>query len=157
MAGPRWRAPAGYLGALALLLLALYAAAPGGRDGGEAPGPAERPLQAEIQGLAEEGRRLDARLPHHRARQEAKWRVTAEVEAGRLSLWEAAARFRDLNAPDPVIVEATRLTWEGRPYEECLCRNVIRYVRRDGHPDLADRLEKELGMRLKDGPLRLPE
>ena len=128
---------------------------------GEAAAPDEDlheapPLADQFKELRDQGRRLDTRLAVHLNRQEAKRRVAGELVAGRLTLLEAAARFRDLNAAEPTLVEGTCLTWGGRPYEECLCRSVLKYVRTGGHHDLADRLEAELRKCVKDGSLRLP-
>ena len=109
----------------------------------------------EMDRLAAQSSQLDARLPAYRERQEAKSQVAEEVVRGRLGLLEAAARFRDLNAADPWLVEAMRTQHSGMSYEESLCRSVLKYVR-PRQPELARGLEVELHKHVKDGKLRLP-
>jgi hypothetical protein len=59
------------------------------------------------------------------ARNAAKRRFAAEVAAGRLTLFQAAARFRDLNARTPGLAEHVCNASPGIPYEVLLCRQVI--------------------------------
>jgi hypothetical protein len=92
-----------------------------------------------------------------------KQRLAGEVIAGRLSLLEAAARFRDLDEQPPAACrEALRGNYWGASDDECHCRAVLQYVRvemclRPGvDPDLAERLEAELRALREHGDLRLP-
>jgi hypothetical protein len=81
-----------------------------------------------------------------------KHALTAEVIASRLSLVEAARRFRDLDAAAPQFNrEAFCRTWPGRTDEERYCREVMGFVRttltdEPGRRQLVmGRLETELG------------
>jgi hypothetical protein len=92
-----------------------------------------------------------------------KQRLAGEVIAGRLSLREAAARFRGLDGQPPAACgEGLRATFPGASDDECRCRAVLSYVRvetslRPGaDPAVADRLEAELRGLLERGDLRLP-
>src|SRR5262249_23603605 len=58
----------------------------------------------------------------------AKDQVADEVIAGRLTLVEAAARFRDLNAVPPDHPDPYRTTYPGGSDREKLCRQVISWV-----------------------------
>ena len=106
--------------------------------------------------------RLDADLQAVLRRTTAKDALAREAAGGRLTLLEAAARFRDLDADLP---EDYRRGWrhlaEGASDEERYCRQVIGYAtmalrdRSDG-PALLDRLKAQLDMALSRGDLRLP-
>jgi hypothetical protein len=92
-----------------------------------------------------------------------KERMAAQVAEGRLTLPDAAARFRDLDRqPPPFYWDQFRHEYPGRSDEERHCREVISYVRalQDG-PDrgaaVAARLEAELRDLLDRGDLRLPK
>ena len=91
------------------------------------------------------------------ARTEAKRRIAADVTAGRTSLLEAAAAFRDLDAHGP-----PGLVRMGFPQaaseDEAYCRSVIAYVAFGppaGRDDRVRALEAELDSRLRDGTLRM--
>jgi hypothetical protein len=99
-----------------------------------------------------------------RHRLEAKDNLGLEVACGRLTLVEAAARFRDLDEQPP------RFSWEdfrrshpGATEEERYCREVIKFVGRmleaRGVTDspIVSRLEQELQAHLERGDLRLSE
>lgn len=122
------------------------------------------------------GERLEVQLREATRRIAARDQVVAALLAGRITLLEATARFRDLDAecPDPrraiLTLVARQLDPAGRgfSYEECVCRNVIEYARRskkvqdlaDPHRDVADitpRLEEEFQQLVRAGALRLPE
>jgi hypothetical protein len=96
------------------------------------------------------------------ARAAAKQAAAEGLVAGRLSLPQAAARFRDLNAGDPPARRRERLRTQATDSEEvCACREAIAQVRSlPGHaPEqqaTAARLEEELARRLSCGGLRLP-
>jgi hypothetical protein len=98
-----------------------------------------------------------------RGRLDIKDRLTADVAEGRLSLLEAAARFRDLNREWSTFqLEAFRETWPGRSDDERYCRQIIYMVRaklRDRPAEglaVVVRLQAELRHRLRRGDLRLP-
>jgi hypothetical protein len=59
----------------------------------------------------------------------AKHAVVTELLAGRLTLREAAARFRELNADDPNIRDRLAQVYQGDSYEVALFRNVIEHAR----------------------------
>ena len=90
----------------------------------------------------------------------AKNRVTAELIGGRLTLLEAAARFRDLNdipedCPDPY-----RQAFSGDSDGEKLCRQVIAWVAaelRGRSSPLVECLEAELQDLLGRGAIELPD
>jgi hypothetical protein len=93
----------------------------------------------------------------------AKVRLAREVIDGRLTLLEAAARFRDLNREPPLFAwVAFRAANPGASDDELLCREVISYVHLEqrGQPGtdagLVARLEAELNERLERGDLHLP-
>jgi hypothetical protein len=101
----------------------------------------------------------DARITWLTARYAAKQHVVAELTAGRMSLLEAAAAFREVDAQnaDYRILDA----FPGAVSEdEAYCRSVIAYVSvsasRDQTADLVNALKEEMVARLQDGALRLP-
>jgi hypothetical protein len=107
------------------------------------PGPAARlgldfwTLPANVGSIGEEGQRegqLGAECQAAWRRNEAKNKVAREAAEGRLTLLEAAARFRDLDADAP---EAYRRGWrflaEGSSDEERYCRQVLGYAERALH------------------------
>jgi hypothetical protein len=98
-----------------------------------------------------------------RRRIETKHRLAREVIDGRLTLLEAAARFRDLDLePPPFAQNGLRCRYPGVSDDELHCREVIFFV----HAELRDRpgtdahimarLEAELKERLGRGDLHLP-
>jgi hypothetical protein len=95
------------------------------------------------------------------ARLEAKSRMADEVIAGRLSLLEAAAGFKALDAAGP---PAPGWVFPERPPDvsddEYYCRMVIEFVRGTAAAGEADDavcpLQAELDARLRDGTLHLP-
>ena len=105
---------------------------------------------------------LDEALQAAQGRSMAKAALAQEAAAGRLSLFDAAARFRDLDAGT---TEDYRRGWrhlaEGASDEERYCRQVIGYAtlalrdRSDG-PDLIGRLRAQLDEALSRRDLRLP-
>ena len=89
----------------------------------------------------------------------AKTRIVEELSDHRLTLLEAASRFRYVScAAQDNFLEWFRAVYPGQTDEERWCRQVISHVR--GHrpklSSLADQLERELAERLAHGPLRLP-
>ena len=98
--------------------------------------------------------------PPSAARLESEYRMAQEVAAGRLSLLEAAAGFKALDAnPPPGWVFAEREP--GLSDEEYYCRRVIGFVGGALPPEQADpaipRLQADLEARRRDGTLHLPD
>ena len=94
---------------------------------------------------------------------EAKCRVNEELRNDRLTLLEAAARFRDMGHscldPEGALF---RQFYAGQTDTERWCRKVISYMRAvsPAHTDgasRADQLEAELSRHLAQGPLQLPD
>jgi len=98
-------------------------------------------------------------------RWDAKVAVVADVIAGRLTLFEAAARFRNLNASCPQAEHWLSFQFGDQPYELALCRSVIQRVelelrsRASGQEDgTVARLETELTEHLqRHGRVCLPD
>ena len=93
----------------------------------------------------------------------AKYRVIEDLRNDRLTLLEAAARFRDMGHscldPDGALF---RQSYAGQTDAERWCRKVIAYMRAlsPAHTDgasRADQLEAELSRHLAQGPLQLPD
>jgi hypothetical protein len=107
--------------------------------------------------------RIEVELESVRRRNAAKEEVTGEAAAGRLTLLEAAARFRDLDA---AASDDYRRGWRrslpAASDEERYCRAVLAHVKelvRD-RPDgirVLDRLKAELDRALARGDVRLPD
>jgi hypothetical protein len=96
----------------------------------------------------------------------AKDEVAVEVLAGRLTLFEAAARFRGINESNPQAERwLTSIPYRDEPYELALCHSVIRRVElelesRGSGPedDTLNRLESELAQHLqRHGRVCLPD
>lgn len=110
--------------------------------------------------IAEIDREMEAFWKRHEARRE----VIAELTRRRLTLAEAAGRFRDLNAEAPCR-RHLRANHPGRTEEESVCRHLIAWARGElsgRSPGLADevaaRLEAELERHLeRDGTVYLPD
>jgi hypothetical protein len=107
--------------------------------------------------------RLEGEVQATLRRAAAKEEVAGEAVAGRLTLFEAAARFRDLDAD---VTEDYRRGWrhlnEGSSDEERYCRQVLAYAEvalRDRTDDqtVLERLEAQLDQALARGGLCLPE
>jgi hypothetical protein len=98
-------------------------------------------------------------------RMEGKQQVTLDLIAGRLTLPEAAARFKVLNDTPADCPCRYDMVAEGKSPEERLCRQVINWavteVAQTSEPEalaLWERLEAELqALRHRDGGVRLPE
>ena len=102
---------------------------------------------------------VDQQIALLRDRISAKLYITDEVIAGRLSLLEAEAAFREWDVREPQQSYEYPLNYPpGASEEERRCRAVITYVSvqapRDQAPALIRRLEAELEERLRDGTLR---
>ena len=99
---------------------------------------------------------LQTRVESNHRRIQAKHEVVCELLAGCVTLPEAAARFRDLDAGLPEIRDRLVQQYPGMPYEVALCRQVIEYARgelRLRAPEQVEsvvaRLEAELQARLE--------
>ena len=100
---------------------------------------------------------LEAQSKRVQQRYDAKNAVVADVIAGRLTLFEAAARFRKLNASNPQAEHWLGYQFRDQPYELALCRSIIHRVdlelrsRRASGPEdgTVARLEAELAEHLK--------
>jgi hypothetical protein len=64
-----------------------------------------------------------------RRRDAAKFRVAAQVMAGELDLFEAAAHFRQINHEPPELMQLVYQRLPGATDEEKLCREVILWVK----------------------------
>jgi hypothetical protein len=118
---------------------------------------------AEMAAARRRDKELEVIHRHVDARLAGKFRVMADVQAGRLGLLEAAARFRDLNDADPTFDwDLYRAQLPGATDAERHCRNVIEFVDdpTDVHPgqdEVVGRLQAELAEHLRDGTLALRE
>ena len=122
------------------------------------------PAAASERAAEAEREKLDALLHGVARRVDAKEQVAQEVAEGRLTLAEAAARFRDMNQQLPAFAWDTfRQAYPGRSDDERHCRQVIEFVRAQvqalsmADRAVAGRLEAELQEHLDRGDLRLPE
>ena len=118
------------------------------------------------QRLEEEGRRRD--ILSYQSQQlsrnlEAKCRVLEDLRDHRLTLLEAAARFRALGCPGPENnLKLFRLVYPGQTDEERWCRQVIGFLRgadsnQSELASLVDEFEAELTQHLAKGSLHLPD
>jgi hypothetical protein len=93
-----------------------------------------------------------------------KQRVRLALIAGRITLFEAAARYRDLDAGQANSRTRLRASYPGSSDEERICRSLIAHVkhtlegqRKDPNPVVAS-LEAELHEHLqRHGTVRLPD
>jgi len=121
-------------------------------------------LQAGVEAEVRRSDELDAQLTEAQHRVGAKQQVVSDLIAGRLSLLEAAARFRDLTPPSSDAARYLRSVYAGASDDERFCRAVIQWVRgtrRSGSRAEADRvaarLEAEFQEYLRrDGRIALP-
>jgi hypothetical protein len=119
-------------------------------------------LQAAIERDRRREVELEARCEVTLQRIALKQALTTELTAGRLSLRDTAALFRDLDGDRPVYIAVMRWANPGSTDEECYCRAVIRYTepgnQGDGHGrEAARRLEAELECLLATGDVELPD
>jgi len=137
-AGRRVLMAAAILGAAALCLMSAACAS----ATSEGPDSQTRPTAlSELPQKIEEGQQLDDQLKRSIPRHEAKGMIVAEVIAGRCTLLEAAARFRDLNATWPKAGHWLEQRFPGVSYELALCRQIIDDVRDELRHRAPDRVE----------------
>jgi hypothetical protein len=135
-------------GLCCLVAGAAWLAVGGGIRPGAGSGPGGAP--ASEADMIDRGKRLDAKVAALQRRTRAREQIAAEVAAGRLSLAEAADRFRALEQPDAPPQLPRRGPLADASDEEWQCRFVIDYVgfvlRSQGLPadDTIARLEAEL-------------
>jgi hypothetical protein len=131
----------------------------------EGPDSQARPAAlSELPQIIEDGQQLDDQLKLSMQRHEAKESIIAEVIAGRLTLLEAAAQFRDLDARWPSAKHWLEQRFPSMSFELALCRRIIEQVRdelRLRAPDqvkcVVSRLEEELAEHLRrHGKICLP-
>jgi len=99
-----------------------------------------------------EGQLLDDNLERSMRRREAKAAIVAEVIADRLTLLEAAAQFRDLNATWPRASHWLQQRYPGVPYELALCLQIFDQVcieLRQCAPERRDRVVARLKAELQ--------
>jgi hypothetical protein len=122
-------------------------------------------LHEQIRRGEQESADLDARCREITARVLAREAVIRDLRAGRLTLAQAAARFRDINGPDGKAPLEVAGRFGGATEEERLCRQVIAWaevVARYESPGAAEPmrrgLEAELAALLarNSGVIRLP-
>jgi hypothetical protein len=119
---------------------------------------------SELPQKIEDQQQLDDQLKRSIQRHEAKEAIFADVIAGRCTLVEAAARFRDLNAPWPMARHWLEQRFPGMSYELALCRQIIEDARDellrrtpDGVESVVSRLQAELADHLhRHGNICLP-
>src|SRR5690349_9198789 len=104
---------------------------------------------------------LDAQDSHILQRIAVKEEIVNDLVGGRISLLDAAAQFRALNAGRRDYLEVIRLTYPGRTDDERMCRNVIGFVESAVASDedgryVIYRLNQELNHLLASGELKLP-
>jgi hypothetical protein len=90
-------------------------------------------------------------------RRAAREEIVARLLAGELTLFDAAAHFRDLNAEAPEVTHFLRLRFPDLSAEHAVCRQVIMFVAEELTEAVA-RLEDELAEHLRrHGCIRLPD
>ena len=125
---------------------------------------AQPSLMAHVHTSIEQGRELDAQLEESLQRCKAKEDSARALIAGQLTLLEAAAGFRDVNASWPKARTFLQQAYAGLPYEHALCRQIIAYaeaeLRHQGSAQkdsVLHRLEAELAEHLRrHGKVCLP-
>jgi hypothetical protein len=146
---PRVLVAAGIVGVAAgCLMRVVYVATPTERPGSYAvPAP-----PSEWHQKVAEGQQLDDDLERSMRRREAKAAIVAEVIADRLTLLEAAARFRDLNATWPRASHWLQQRYPVVPYELALCLQIFDQVcieLRQCPPERRDRIVARLKAELQ--------
>jgi hypothetical protein len=94
---------------------------------------------------------LDRRRTASLARIEARRLIVRDLIDGRITLLDAASRFRALSASGHFLIDEFRRAYAGPTDEVRYCRYVIAYVQNELHKDperariIVGRLQKELG------------
>jgi len=108
--------------------------------------------------------KLDARMEVSLSRVECKQRVVNQLAAGEVSLFEAAASFRNLARSAPEQLALIRTRYGDIPENEMFCRYVIEYVQitlaeNEECRIIVDRLNAELERQLQktNGVIQLVE
>jgi hypothetical protein len=113
----------------------------------------------------EKGEILETRDREVLALTDKKWQVARDLVAGRLTLLEAAARYRDLPGINKEVWLKTVRSEPGTTDSECFCRHAIGWVRHvlefdapspSVRADVLARLENELAKHLQQGDIHLP-
>src|SRR5262249_23106359 len=152
-------------GAAILLLIAVAYLSSNGPDPGAADEGGEPSFWDEAQQEQIRREELDARLADAVRRAEVTVATVEGVIAGRLTLREAAARYRALARGNPDFPwETFHRTYAGASEEERFCRQVIDAVQKElrDQPDEAARVVARLVAELeelleRDGIIRLPD
>jgi hypothetical protein len=118
-----------------------------------------------VPSLGEDRRALDARMSILVERSRKFDHLAEEVSAGRMALFDGAARLREVCRATPNFAwERFRESHRGQTDDERFCRMLIGRVGSlllprdaDQAQAVVDRLETELEEHLKHGPLHLPE
>jgi hypothetical protein len=118
-------------------------------NGNEAP--TERPdqdaqpsLMVQVRTAIEQSCKLDAQIEESLQRCKAKEDSARALNAGQLTLLEAAARFRDVNASWPKARTFLQQAYAGLPYEHALCRQIIAYAEAELRCQGSDQTYSEL-------------
>ncbi len=132
--------------------LAVGAALAAGWRAGDRPPPAD-PLPA-AEEADREGKVLDAATAAARGRIADRQAVARALVCGGVTLDEAAARFRRLNADAPHLFAAARIDFPAATDEELTYWQVVRYARAEGRnePGGLARLVAEYRDRFPSGP-----
>jgi hypothetical protein len=153
----RWAARLVVCAALSALVALAVRLGPGGVAAGSS-GPVGPPDPAAL------ARDPDTGLPYLRERFGKKLAIVRDLAEGRSSLWQAAARLRELDrAMPPLARDPWARPWLARPVpeDELCCRDVLHmaHIGFDDAPGCRERLDLwdcELEARLADGPVELP-
>ena len=89
---------------------------------------AQPSLMVQVRTAIEQSCKLDAQIEESLQRCKAKEDSARALIAGQLTLLEAAAGFRDVNASWPKARTFLQQAYAGLPYEHALCRQVIAYA-----------------------------
>jgi hypothetical protein len=119
-------------------------------------------LQHQLEQEAKIDKDLSVRNELVQVRIRAKTELVRDLIDGQQSLLEVACRFRKMNAGCEDYRSVIDLLYEGRTYDEKVCRNVIGHVESylDENPSLraevSARMHAELDRALESGPITLP-
>ncbi len=104
---------------------------------------------------------LDRRHAQSDQRIEAKVELVRQLAAGRVGLWAAAARFKELIGNRPGYLQAIRTAHSGLDDDERIYRSLLRYaelyLEGDGARQVVRRLHAEVDELVAAGAHRLPD